>query len=388
MISPRFTVLMTRFQHYLLLSLVTLTLAACSSGSMAETSNAAPATGNRQPLASASADKQPTPANNTSILPSSFGPAAARQTIVGRKVTQLRSDQTKIQGYVDRFDEQLRSVQKKTEGNAKDYYALIAGINAKLQGGTTPGNPILVEQAQGAQTKLDAISGDIATLNVLANDISANASVAAYLLESVRATYGLSGAVDEDHQALTSLEDDVNRMVVQIDRQLTQVNNDINRRTSYLGSERRNLQTLSLAIANGEMYGQSLANRAFFSPASALPGDPDLATAQNAPQGGYSTTKPLVMIRFDRPNVDYDQAVYLAASEALQRYPNVGFEIVAVAPANGNPAQSSLGASDAQKNAEDIQRSMIQMGIPGNRLKLSSTRSPMAKTPEVHIFLR
>ncbi len=388
MISPRFILLMTRFQHFCLLSLVTLTLAACSSFSQADNTVAVDSTtttSSRQTLASMSAPA-PMPANNA--VPSSFGPAASRQTIVGRKVAQLRSDQQKIQSYVDKFDGQLRGVQSKSEGNAKDYFALIAEINAKLQGGTTPGNPILVEKAQGAQTKLDAISSDIATLNVLANDISSNASVAAYLLESVRATYGLSGAVDEDHLALTSLEDDVNRMVVQIDRQLTQVNNDINRRTSYLGSERRNLQTLSLAIANGEMYGQSLANRAFFSPASALPGDPDLAAAQNAPQGGYSTSKPLVMIRFDRPGVDYEQAVYLATSEALQRYPNVGFEIVAVAPANGNAAQSSLAGSDAQKNAEDIQRSMIQMGIPGNRLKLSSTRSPMARTPEVHIFLR
>jgi hypothetical protein len=384
MISPRFILLMTRFQRYCLLSVVTLSLAACSSWSQAQTSQASAQQQNRQNLASVTTSSQTASAS----LPSSFGPAASRQTIVGRKVNQLRSDQQKIQGFVDRFDSQLKDVQGKTEGNAKDYYALIAGINAKLQGGTTPGNPILVESAQSAQTKLDAISSDIATLNVLANDISSNASVASYLLESVRATYGLSGAVDEDHRELTKLEDDVNRMVVQIDRQLTQVNSDINRRTSYLSSERRNLQTLSLAIANGEMYGQSLANRAFFSPASALPGDPDLTAAQNAPQGGYSTTKPLVMVRFDRPNVDYEQAVYLAASEALQRYPNVGFEIVAVAPANGNPSQTSLATSDAQNNAEAIQRSMIQMGVPGNRLKLSSTRSPMARTPEVHIFLR
>ncbi|HEY1095927.1 MAG TPA: hypothetical protein VGF14_01655 [Alphaproteobacteria bacterium] len=382
---------MTRIQRYCLLSAVTLSLAACSSWSKADPAQPVN-TGNRQSLAAISTTNNVAPVTTaapaSNKIPSSFGPAASRQTIVGRKVAQLRSDQQKIQSFVDRFDTQLHDIQGKTESNAQAYYASIAGINAKLQGGTTPGNPILVEQSQSAQTKLDAISADIATLNVLANDISSNASVASYLLESVRATYGLSGAVDEDHEQLTKLEDDVNRMVVQIDRQLTQVNSDINRRTSYLSSERRNLQTLALAIANGEMYGQSLANRAFFSPAAALPGDPDLTAAQNAPQGGYSTTKPLVMIRFDRPNVDYDQAVYLAASEALQRYPNVGFEIVAVAPANGNPAQSSLATSDAQSNAEAIQRSMIQMGIPGNRIKLSSTRSPMARTPEVHIFLR
>jgi hypothetical protein len=183
----------------------------------------------------------------------------------------------------------------------------------------------------------------------------------------------------------------VNRLVVQIDRQLTDVNNDINRRTSYLSTERRNLQTMTLAIANGELYGQSLANRAFFSPTNAMPGDPDMLAARATAASGVSApnpNKPLVVIRFDRANVDYEQAVYMATSEALQRFPNVGFEVVAVSPQGGNPAQASLASSDAENNAQNVARSMAQMGVPGSRLKMSATRSPMARSPEVHIFLR
>lgn len=362
-------------------------LTACSSVQSAPPS--ANMAGNRQALGSVSdTGTAANPLMIKSAVNSDATPYDFKETIVSRKIAQLRSDKEKIQNFYSNYSTRLNELQSSSERTSQEYYTNVAMINARLQGGTTPGNPILVEQSRAAQTKLEGIASDISTLTALSNDISSNASVASYLLEAVRATYGLSGAVDEDHVALTQLEDEVNRLVVQIDRQLTDVNNDINRRTSYLSTERRNLQTLTLAIANGELYGQSLANRAFFSPASALPGDPDLMAAKLGQTATFNSSKPLVMIRFDRPNVDYQQALYAATSEALQRYPNVSFEVVAVAPPGQNPAQGSLSNSDAQKDAQDVVRSMTQMGIPGNRVKLSSTRSPQARTPEVHIFLR
>jgi hypothetical protein len=357
------------------------------------------ATADRQALGSIGSSNKDAPASapaakNPMVIKSevvnSDTPYNFKETIVSRKIAQLRSDKEKIENFYTTYDSRLKELNRNSEQSSQEYYNSIAMINARLQAGTTPGNPILVEQSQSAQTKLETIAGDINTLTSLSNDISSNASVAAYLLEAVRATYGLSGAVDEDHVALTQLEDEVNRLVVQIDRQLTDVNNDINRRTSYLSTERRNLQTLTLAIANGELYGQSIANRAFFSPTTALPGDPDLAAAKLGAASGqnFNSSKPLVVIRFDRPSVDYQQAVYTATSEALQRYPNVSFEVVSVAPPGQNPARGSLANSDAQKDAQDVVRSMTQMGIPGNRIKVSSTRSPQARSPEVHIFLR
>lgn len=334
-------------------------------------------------LASISSNSDDTMVIKSNVI-SSHKPYDYSETVVSRKIQQLSSDQGKIKQYADSYDSQLRSLQGSSENTTKKYYDVIAGINAHLQRGTTPGNPILIEKAQVAQNNLDALSSDITSLNVLANDIASNASLASYLMEAIRATYGVSGAIDEDHQKLTELEDEVNNLNVQTDRQLNEVNEDINRRTSYLSSERRNLQTLSLAIANGELYGQSLANRSYFSPTSALPGSAPLSTAK-AP---VNSSKPLVVIRFDRPNVDFEQAVYLAASQALEKYPTVGFEVVAVAPAGINPAQSALATTDSQNNAEAVLRSMAQMGIPGNRVALSAAKSPAARSSEVHIFLR
>ena len=124
-------------------------------------------------------------------------------------------------------------------------------VNARLQVGTTPGNPVLVQQWNEAQAQLDRISADVAAMNNLANKVAADSAMSSYLLESTRAAYGLSGAVDEDHRQLAILEDEVNKTVVLIDRLLNELSDDIRRQTDYVNRERGNIQTLAVAIKNG-----------------------------------------------------------------------------------------------------------------------------------------
>ena len=102
------------------------------------------------------------------------------------------------------------------------------------------------------------------------------------ILESTRAAYSLSGAVEEDHKALAATEDDVNRTVVSIDRLLNELSEDISRQSSYVSRERSNMTALSIAIKNGELYGQGLSNRAF---AAVAPSDGSPARVGVAPGG-------------------------------------------------------------------------------------------------------
>ncbi len=83
-------------------------------------------------------------------------------------------------------------------------------------------------------------------MNQLANDVAANAAMSNYLLESTRATFGISGAVDEDHAQLRVLEDEVNKTTILIDRLLSELTEDITRQTNYLAEERANLNTLAI----------------------------------------------------------------------------------------------------------------------------------------------
>ena len=217
-------------------------------------------------------------------------------------------------------------------------------------------------------------------MNNLANKVADNSALSAFILESVRATYGLTGAVDEDHAQLAVLEDETNRTVVLIDRLLNELNEDIARQTNYLSRERSNLTVLSLAVKNGELFGRSLANRAY---SSAAP-----VATQPQRVGNLSNRRPLVVIRFDRKDVPFEEPLYTAVNEALGRRPGAAFDLVAVTPQRGTPAQVALNASQARRNAEKVLRTLTSMGLPTERITLSLTSDPNAGANEVHVYVR
>ena len=216
-----------------------------------------------------------------------------------------------------------------------------------------------------------------------------DSTTAAYLLETTRATYGLSGAVEEDHRQLSVLEDDVNRTVALVDRLLNELNDDVTRQTNYLINERRNLTTLSLAIKNGEMLGSNLANRAFDSsvPLISSPSSSRNVTTPSAP-ADLAARRPLVVIRFDRADVEYQQALYSAVNSALERRPQAVFDLVAVAPSRGSAAQAAASTTAARRNAENVLRSLNNMGLPASRVSMSAMSSATAQTSEVHLYVR
>ena len=172
------------------------------------------------------------------------------------------------------------------------------------------------------------------------------------------------------------------RMVAR--RILNELNSDLQRQTAYLNSERSNLASLSVGIKNGELFGQGLGNRAFAS-AAPMAASPVAASAGSAMTEGR---RPLVVIRFDRSRVDYQQALYTAVSRALERRPDAAFDLVAVSPSRGNAAQVTLNSANAKRNAESVLRSLTEMGLPATRVQLSSTTSVQAQNAEVHVYVR
>lgn len=301
-------------------------------------------------------------------------------TIVGQKVQELSSELQQLQSRLNQRNNSLQQIRSSTVNNAQRYHGTVASMEARLQVGSTPGNPVLITQWNEAQGQLDAVSRDIAAMNQLANDVAADSSLAVFLLESARATYGISGAVDQDHANLAVLEDDINRTHVVVDRLLNELSEDVSRQTAYVGNERRSLGSLALAIKNGELYGASLASRAFL-PANA-------AFAARGSSAVPATGRPLVVIRFDRPNVDYKQALYTAVSRALDQRPESRFDLVAVSPSEGSPADVALMRSQSRKRADEVLQTLTGMGLPADRVALASTTNPGTRTSEVHIYVR
>jgi len=330
------------------------------------------------------ASASPPSLGKTRFVPPPVTAAQPTGTFVGQKVGQLRRELGILQTNVRQRNGSLQEIRRATTQNAQRYHGTVAAVNARLQLGTTPGNPVLVSQWNTTQSALDRIGLDIAAMNSLANSVAADSAMVSYLLETTRATYGLQGAIDEDHRQLAILEDETNRTLVLIDRLLNELSEDISRQTAYVGNERRSLTAISLAIKNGEYYGQSLTSRAYLSAA------PLSSAAPAAGGGGFAATnrRPLVVIRFDRADVPYQQALYNAVSRALERRPQAAFELVAVTPSQGTPAENALNASKAKRHADDVLRTLTEMGLPANRVNLSSTTSTEAATNEVHIYVQ
>lgn len=307
------------------------------------------------------------------------------ETVVGRKVEALRKDLFTLQGSVAQIAERHAKTQQGGQAQAAEYYANVATISTQLQSGTTPGNPRLVQRLSVARNSLESLTANVSTLNDLAIEVSGAASMAGFLLESVRTTYALSGAVEEDHARLAQLEDSINNTAVAIERLQNNVNDDITRTVSYLSTERNNLRTLALAITTGDLMGKSLSNRPF---SSAQPASFTSEGGTITPRPGTVAPRPLVKIRFDRANVSYEQPVYMAVNEALQRYPNARFELVAVHPAGHNAAEGTIESTRARRNAEQVLRSLMQMGLTMERIDLSYMPSAEASTSEVHLYVR
>lgn len=321
------------------------------------------------------------------------------ETATTRRIEQLRSEYLTLQDDLNELADQIRMMQIDGRERSADYYSSIAQIQTELQAGSPPGNPRLIAKLKSAQDKLEQLSASLSKFNSLAVKVGDISSVTSYLIQSVQATYGLSGAVKEDHERLEKLEDSISSMVVVIERLLNTINEEITRASGYLAAERSNMRTMALAVANGDVYGANLSNRLYsqsnqsFFPVSLTPGDegtaPSIMSNNNAPQKlSPNEPQPLMIIRFDGSAIEYEQALYTAVSEAKDKYPAAKFEVIAVDPGTGNAAKRAIEAAKAKRNAERVLRSMVQMGVNANEVVLSNASREAARSSEVHVLLR
>ena len=360
-----------------------LSLAACSEiDSMfgdstedvaAEAPSAAPDAG-APPTAGAPVGSLPVAAGAApvaTITPVAVSAGPDTGTAVNKTIQSLRAQVAGLQQRLAANSARLIELRNQGAGAAGAYQEAKAHITTRLQVGTTRGNPELVAQWNTAQGQLDALSANVNALNALGTDVTNDSSTAHYALDQISATYNVSGAVDEDHRQLRLLEDETSQTIVMIDRLLRETSDGIQRQTAYLANERSNLTTLAAAIKSGDFFGGGVT--------TSLGGGGGPAIAAGAP---------LVVVRFDRPNVDYQQILYAALNQALQNRPGANFQVVAVSPTRGSAASVQIAQTTARRHAQDVMRSMTDMGGPAARLNVASTTDPAATASEVRVFVR
>jgi hypothetical protein len=323
-------------------------------------------------------------AASSSVSPYYDSPAGG--TFVGARVSQLRADLDALDRALAADRGQLQQIKQSINSNGQAYHGVLAGVQGRLQAGSTPGNPQLVNDWNRAQAQLGMIDSDIARLNQLSTKVGNDGSMSGYLLDAVRAAYGLSGAVEEDHRQLRILEERAGRTGLGASRLQVDVGNEISRQIGLVNAERNNLQNLTEQIRQGDIYNPQMRERLYTAPTlqerprsgAVNPYVGASVSSDPLPAPALGGSRPLVIIKFDAPNVNYEQPLYQAINRAIQARPSTNFDVVAVSASGGS----------GRGEAERVYRSMVAMGVPAERLRLSASSSEQARSNEVHIFAR
>ena len=307
-------------------------------------------------------------------------------TFVGQKIPPLREDFDSVTEAFIIHRDSYEEIKNRVYGAATQFYGTVAAINTKLQLGTTPGNPVLVKQYDEAQTELKNIESYSREVNLLNQKVTADAGVVALLKSTINKTLRLAGAIDQDHRHLEVLEDDVEKIEVNIARIINEITEEVSRQSGFMRIENQNLLTLAVAIRNGEAMGTGIRNRSFLAAqALADAGPPD---KQLEVKRVNITGLPLVVIRFDDPNIDYEKTLYDAIGITVDKKPDASFGLVAVAPIGKNEGETRINASKVKKYAERVLRSLVSFGLPSKKVALSAKTSGDVVVPEVHIFVQ
>ncbi|WP_455373037.1 hypothetical protein [Limibacillus halophilus] len=109
---------------------------------------------------------------------------------------------------------------------------------------------------------------------------------------------------------------------------------------------------------------------------------------QQASQPEAPENAPLVIIRFDQPEVDYGAALGQILERARAKRPDAGFDLVAVSPSIGSEEEVAAKRRAARDRGTQVFSTMEELGVPREIMTLASTVSPAVTVNEVHIYLR
>ena len=300
-------------------------------------------------------------------------------TYVGERIIEMRQEYSNLVSAVTDSDNGFTKLREQGIASAEVYHSTVAAISARLQIGTTPGNPVLLDQYEKAQTELAEVGAQGQIIVDLGNQIALLSTRVSYLMDQTRSAKRLRGAVDEDHRRLSLLQDDLKRKSVEITRLLENLNETVRRRDIYLAAERRRLTLLASAISVGESFGMGLGS------IKSLPVDTDNSNLEKKSDANLSGN-PIAVIRIDGSSNKFTQGLFGAVSAALDRAPNTTFTLVAVSSSAGNASEKAQRAAYAREDAGKVVSSLISMGMPADRLSVTELALADVENTEVRLY--
>jgi hypothetical protein len=360
-------------------------------------------------------------------VPASSTPVGARAGELGRQVDQL--DTSAGLCGVTGADIKAQRTQISTE-----YFTRVAQINARLEAGTTAGNPELAASWKQARGSLDSLDREAMRLGDLVTSCTDDTAEALYLTQSIHAAMSLRGAVEADRAELIKQSGRVASISSSLELTLDILLEDLNRQNEMLMVEHRNLTTLAHAIDVGQVLGNNLALKSSSLPswtaptqgaepvplhhhstepsskshAGLAPAQSDAATvASTAPgpatpaaatpadpasqpkihtqhhhlvqghapqqaQAWFHHHRPLIVVPLDG-DAGYEHALYSAVNTVLSKRPDARFVVEGSVQHNPNRSLAVLDASLAQRQTDAVARSLAAFGLPETRVTTMNT---------------
>ena len=215
------------------------------------------------------------------------------------------------------------------------------------------------------------------------NRVTADAALITHLKNAIDSSFFISGAIDEDHNQLKVLNDDVQRTQVLYARLMDELEEKIAREILILNDERQYMKKLSEDVEVGKFGGRvSAPPTRSTSSTDSISNDAtsNVKTIKIAP---LNYDNAILVIKFDDTDFDYSTALFESISNALEQMPSASFEVVAVSPTGG-----ASFADKARQRASEVFNKVVEMGVPSERLSLASSNSTSAQAEEVHIYLK
>ena len=302
-------------------------------------------------------------------------------TYVGQRILEMQEEFNKLDADIKQGENSFEELKFNGIKSAENYHSIVAAIAARLQIGTTPGNPVLLNQYEQAQTELAEVGAQGQNLVDVGNQIALFSTRVSYLLEQARSAKKLRGAVDEDHRNLSFFQDALKRRSVDVLRILEDLNETVRRRDIFLAAERRRLTQLATAISVGESFGLGL---------GALGSLPAINDNENTELERRSDSipvspNPIAVFRINEQE-NYEQNLFGAISATLDKAPKSRFTLVAVSSSAGNPSEQAERAANARNDVSKLINSLVSMGMPVDRISVSSLSVANVENTEVRLY--
>ncbi|MGD0190875.1 MAG: hypothetical protein ABSD74_09055 [Rhizomicrobium sp.] len=298
-------------------------------------------------------------------------PGTDTGTTVGQTVQRLRGELGTIHDKVASDVQQFSTLRTAAIQDVTTYQEAKSHIVIRLQTGTTRANPELVNEWNTGQTSLDTLTGTINGFATLGTDLTTDAARIHTERETISDSMNIAGGTDEDHRQLTTLSTEAGQIAGVLDHLQIEVTRNVQRQTAFVANERASLAGLQSDIKNGELYTSA-----------SSPG----ASASLNPAASSESAKSIVTIRFNHAKVEFEQDLYAAMNQELQAKPAATFRVEAVSPTRTSEAAMQKVQMEAQHHAQDVLKSMTDMGLPAARVSISSLTDPSVTSAEVRVY--